>query len=477
MSLVYNPTFTDNLPSHIAERIALAGLFVVFVTCVAIGGSSRPDVLGVLGIRVAAVVALAALLLFAPVQQLRLVLPFGRFALVIVGLVAVQLIPLPPSLWRILPGHASYAAMAEVAVGPVWRPLSMAPDLTVNALLALLPTIAVTFCAAVQPRAVHGQIMFAIILCALGSALLGLLQLAAGEGTVLRWYPLTNTAAAVGIFANRNHHAVFLAGAMPFVAAWARSRTLSLRRGESSRSIGWVLIVACALLLTITVATGSRFGIVAVTIGAIGAAAIYRTGRASERMSELTFRARLIGAISTLAILATVVLLAALPGSALRRLFSQGVGDESRAAWLAPLQDMMMAFMPFGSGFGSFESVYRGFEPFALLRPAYLNAAHNDLAQIMIEGGIGALALLILYLWWWVRTVLVLWATQSQTPEAFVGRAATLATLILMLGSLVDYPLRTPLLACVFAVASVWMAHGRNDIQTLPRTNQPLVTE
>ena len=135
---------------------------------------------------------------------------------------------------------------------------------------------------------------------------------------------------------------------------------------------------------------------------------------------------------------------------------------------------MAVAFQPFGAGFGSFESVYLGFEPFDLLRSTYLNAAHNDLAQIIIEGGMGAIALLVVFFWWWVRTTFVIWSTRSSSQIALLGRAATLATGFLLLASLFDYPLRTPLLACFFAVLAVWMQQARDQLAPLPVKDAPL---
>ena len=348
MSAVHAPDSDDIWSTSIGNRVVLVCLCLVLALAVTAGGSARPDIIGLLFVRLAAVVAIALLLLATPVGQLRRTLLVARFGLVAVALVAVQLVPLPPALWGVLPGHADYAAMAEAAVGPVWRPLTMTPDLTVNALLALLPGIAVALCAAVQSRALRAPMLMVLVVCALGSALLGLTQLAAGDGTPLRWYPITNDSSAVGIFANRNHHAVFLASAMPAVAAWSRIGTMKLRRGQTTRPYLFGTIAACTAFAAMAIATGSRFGIVASAIGAIGAAVLYLAGRPTERLPALGARTKAATGVAMLAILGAAGLLAALPGSGLRRILSEGVGDDSRAAWLAPLYEMAMTFMPFG---------------------------------------------------------------------------------------------------------------------------------
>jgi len=112
-----------------------------------------------------------------------------------------------------------------------------------------------------------------------------------------------------------------------------------------------------------------------------------------------------------------------------------------------------------GSGFGSFDSVYRQFEPRSLLSVTYLNEAHNDPLQIVIEGGIAAFALLLLFLsWWFRRAAEVLVRPRGRRPA--LERGALIVMLLLMLSSLVDYPLRTSLLAALFAFCAVELARG-----------------
>jgi len=67
-----------------------------------------------------------------------------RFALsLLAALVAVpllQLIPLPPTIWTALPGRDQMALALELAgLPPGWSPLSLAPEQTWRAALALTP--------------------------------------------------------------------------------------------------------------------------------------------------------------------------------------------------------------------------------------------------------------------------------------------------------------------------------------------------
>ena len=64
-----------------------------------------------------------------------------------------------------------------------------------------------------------------------------------------------------------------------------------------------------------------------------------------------------------------------------------------------------------------------------------------------------------LFCWWWGRTATtILFASGSR--HRTLGLAAAVVTLLLMTASLVDYPLRTPLLAALFVLACVEMARA-----------------
>src|SRR5262249_55379503 len=132
------------------------------------------------------------------------------------------------------------------------------------------------------------------------------------------------------------------------------------------------------------------------------------------------------------------------------------LGD-TRITNLPPLWQTARAFFPWGSGFGSFDSVYRHFEPRALLSTIYMNQAHNEPLQLLIEGGAPAIVLLLLFAGWWVRTPGSALFVAEIPGRRAMGVAGVATSIILMLSSLVDYPLRTPLLAGVFVFAWVEM--------------------
>jgi O-antigen ligase len=118
-------------------------------------------------------------------------------------------------------------------------------------------------------------------------------------------------------------------------------------------------------------------------------------------------------------------------------------------------------FLPFGSGFGTFDPVYRMVEPDSLLSTIYLNEAHNEPLQLAIEGGLPALLLLLLFLVWWALAVVHAVRPRESNVQRALAMAMATATLIMMLSSLVDYPLRTPLLSALFALACVELVRAK----------------
>jgi len=368
-------------------------------------------------------------------------------------LVLLQLIPLPPDLWASLPGRDTYAAIARESGTTGSRPLSLTPDLTVNSLFALLPATAATLSALYLNGRGRSRLFLALLLVACASAGLGLIQAGTG-GSAFHLYRHSSDQAPTGLFANRNHQAVLLACALPLAGAIAGIRIRE--GGDARKSIAVTLGIAMVLLLAL-VSTGSRMGVVLGGLATVACLWCYFTACPFRFRGGWT--SPLVAGGLGLALVG-VIGLAAQRSGALERLALTDTVTETRAAMLAPLFKTAKAFMPLGAGFGSFDSVYRRFEPDALLSTIYMNQAHNELLQLAIEGGVLALALLALFCWWWARTCVRILRQRASVRARTMGLAAISTTMILMASSLVDYPLRTPLLGALFAIACIEMTRS-----------------
>lgn len=430
-------------PGHREDRYYYFVLGAVFLALLALlGGASRADELQQVFVRAAAILVLAMALWplrFSTFRDARGPL-IGVSAIYL--LLIVQLIPLPPALWTHMPGRGAYVTVAEQTDAIGWRPWTLSPDRTLNSLAALIPATAIGLVALALDF--RGRMLLARIVAgiACASGVLGLIQLSAGGA--LHLFRITSESSAVGLFANRNHEAVLMACGLPIVAALASIRTH--QEGWSRRHAA-LAISAAVLLLTGLAATGSRMGLLLGAVGVTAATIIYvATARAKMRLWVAG------GGFVITAVLPVALLV--IRSGTVARLMSDPV-DQTRAAAIAPITEAIRAFLPFGAGFGTFDPVFRSFEPDPLLSTIYLNQAHNEPLQLALEGGVPALLLLLLFLLWWIQAVVRAVRPRPSAPRRALGMAMAAVTLILMLSSLVDYPLRTPLLSSLFALACV----------------------
>lgn len=435
------------------ETIAFAVLLLFLALCFLGGGASRMEVTSLLYLRPAAVIVVAAFVLLLgarPLGPLRVpVLLLAAFA----GLMALQLVPLPPDLWWALPGRDRYREAAELMGGAErWRPLSLTPDLTLNSLATLLFPLAGLLGLAAIGADSRRRLVPVLIGGACVSALFGIAQAGGDAGGWAFLYRVTHEASSVGLFANRNHQAALLAMMFPMLRAW----TLMPHPDAAYRRIRYWLAGGLALLvLPLLLITGSRAGILLGVIGIAGAyiLAPVKLGRHGRTILWSIF------VVVPAVLAAGVVLLGR--GVAIERLISPSeLANEARLEYAPATFAMARDFAPWGTGFGAFDATFRGYETDDSLTLQYLNHAHNDLLELAINGGIPALLLLLAFLFWFIAGAWRAFRAAEHGSALLCARLGGVMIAMLFLASLVDYPLRTPLLALVFAIACGWLALG-----------------
>lgn len=442
--------------------------FVAFLCFLAMtflwGGASRLDVTSLLFLQPFAVLFLGIFLLLpGPMRWASVKTPL--FLLGALGaIILAQLIPLPPAIWAGLPGHAPFAeAVAASGTELAWRPISLTPDLTLASLVGLItPLTALVGFAALNLR--QSQQLLVVLIAGVGlSALLGLAQIAGGSGSAFYLYQITNDDSPVGFFANRNHNVVLLAAALPLLAIWIRSR-----RGDSRRRLGRLLIAAALALLIVLLllVTGSRAGLGLGLAGIATAWAMLRYGAPEAVLARLG-RWRWLADVLPLLVVAVTIAVATLlsRNMAFERLQDTSFTGEQRAQTLPTLLQIARDFFPTGSGFGSFDPVFRSYEPAALLRTTYLNHAHNDVLELVITGGLPAVLVVLLFLAWFMARLRHCLNLRDGSTSGDLARAGALMIAFLLLASIVDYPLRTPLAGMLMAIACGWLG----DAGTRPR--------
>jgi O-antigen ligase len=191
----------------------------------------------------------------------------------------------------------------------------------------------------------------------------------------------------------------------------------------------------------------SRAGVLLALLALVGSFALARGGGAwtSTLRSRLLIGGAVVAAILVTAQFALVRIL--------ERLETE-VGADLRWEMARTTMQAIGAFMPFGSGIGTFPPVYAMFEPIASIREVFVNHAHNDYLELVLEGGLPALAILALFLIWFVIASVRAWRRGGISAEplaALLAKAASISVLLILLHSTVDYPLRMTAIAALFA--------------------------
>jgi O-antigen ligase len=369
----------------------------------------------------------------------------------------LQLVPLPPWLWKSLPGRAPLTQAFDLLGRAVpWRPISVSPNATWVSLLSMLPPIAL-FLGVVQ-LGLSERRKLSLVFVAFGgvSALMGILQVAQGPSSPLRFFDFTNLTEAVGFFANRNHFAALIYSSLLVAAAWTTTQAASAagswqdRKNLQTSSIALLTVgfVGIVLFIAAEFMTRSRAGLGFTILALVGASVL---GLSDRRISSgITPRKLVIGA-TLLAVMFSVQF-------ALYRFmerFTDDPMDDARIPFARNTIAAATTFMPTGSGIGTFVPVYAGFEKASdISGNVYANHAHNDLLELWLETGIAGLLLLGLFVLWFVWTSMRVWRDKGSTTrdiDRCMARAATLIIGFLLVHSLVDYPLRTDAMMAVFA--------------------------
>lgn len=384
--------------------------------------------------------------------------------LAIIALPLLQTIPLPPSIWRELPHREQIAETLELIDRPdQWMPVSVAPFATWGALLSLIPPISLFFATAALGRRERRLVMLALLPVSVVSVLVGLVQVTQGPRSGMRFFHDTNLNEAVGFFANRNHFSALLYCAILIAAAWlsdsANQGVLDKSRNDKFTTATLVAILAAvtiiAMLLSGEAIARSRAGVL-LTVAALGGALLVNRFDARKATSNVSTVKLLVGAIL---LSGAMTLQAAIYRFAAR--FSSDALNDHRWTIVRRSWADAMAYFPFGSGIATFAQSYAGFErPQDVLDNAYVNHAHNDYLEAVVEGGVFSVVLIAAFTAWWFLTTRRIWRSAGQwidNPDASFTRAATIIVFLILAHSTVDYPLRTSAMMAVFAISCALM--------------------
>jgi len=335
------------------------------------------------------------------VQPTRAWLIWGSGALLFTIVGALQLVPLPPFLHRLLSpeSHAIWSAAARVTSlagveAGSWHPLSVDPRATTLELFRLLALIATFYTAALMVRSNRRRVALAGVLCAAATfeALYGLREAALQRYEIWGWVNRLNFNRVTGTFVNPNHFAHYIAIVLPMAlflmaVAWRtsapRDADIPLARRFMYLLENQLPMAGAALLAAIACMAGmllgqSRGALLALATGFLAVAALL-PGR---RVARLAFSAG-AGAVLLLALILFLgpqrTISRFMPNEAERETF---VG---RKVGITAAFSILSRFPVFGSGMGTFARVV-SMEQKQDLDKIY-HRAHNDYVEIAATTG------------------------------------------------------------------------------------------
>jgi O-antigen ligase len=458
------------LPSH-----QFWALLAVFAALFLMGGSSRSDVqsLALLNPIMVLCCGVAGLTLKHDDWRDKKWF-FGGFALIFL-LVVFYLAPLPAQFEKLSRGADDVAAIRAAAdISNATQTLAIAPTAVWETIFFLFAPLAVFLFAIQLNRNDLRHTLPIIIVAGAISGIVGVLQVAGNANGPFYLYRITNSDSAVGIFANRNHAAVFLACLFPVLALFAAKAHAENRGG---RSVQQLLAMAVAIILIpLILVTGSRSGMLVAIVGLIGGMLIYNSHVPASSTAEKSKASALILAVSILLGLVSATIYSS-RAKAIERIFAEPTGAIDRTEfWTSSLRLFWDCF-PFGFGPGSFVPVFQYEEPPALLIGTYLNRLHNDWLETVITFGFPGIVLLILGIAYYVRRSFLLWARlDGARNNVAMGRMASVIIAIFAIASMSDYPLRTPAMMGLAALAFVWFIEPNRDPDSIKnhRINDPI---
>ncbi len=347
------------------------------------------------------------------------------------------------------------AAWAGLPVWLGWRqPGPALPDATWGTAVLGLPLLACLVTGRWGTDAQVATLATTWLWVAVVQALWGLLQVAGLDG--LR-FDAVGKEPAIGSFASKNTYSNLLVMAMP-MAVWgmAAARQAAAKRSKradkwSGQQLGaWGWLLALLLLLSTVLLGTSRTGIATGVLVLVLALPLLLGQHSTSRHRHagtggIKRRWLLVGVAGLLGL----ALLAA--GWEWAARFEAGrllADDATRALMRQTTWQAALAHWPWGSGLGSYASVYPAWQPAELGR-TLIDLAHNDYLQKLMELGL-AWVLLLTAVVWLVLYQLWQWR-QDHAPQGSSATsmrrlqiAAGLGVLAIALHAWVDYPFHIP---------------------------------
>ncbi|QDK31501.1 O-antigen ligase family protein [Sphingomonas sp. IC081] len=369
----------------------------------------------------------------------------------------LQIVPLPPSIWRALPGREMVEqSLTLIGRQDEWFPFSLDMRRTAVAFLAMLPPLAVLILARESSAQHRRQFLVLIAMAGALSVLIGLPQLATGNRMFVFFAEAYGSQDLQGTFANHNTAALFLDIALvALICAMPEVRMrpslvlsaggcglllligLFLTRSRSGMLIGVVPFVCLLVRIYFVMAHGvgrKRFGM-AMLLSCLGLGCVVWGGAQVDRVQQSFAR-------------------------------FENLNDERPAIW-SDTRSAIRRYWPVGSGVGTFDEVFQVDESLENLAPHRAGRAHNDYLELTLESGVFGIALLIGWL-----AVIVLAMLRAVSSRGIIDLAPGAVFVMLFMQSVLDYPLRSQAILCVAGLMLAMIIRPVNSGPTTVRSGR-----
>ena len=369
-------------------------------------------------------------------------------AVALILLLALQLLPLPASVWNLPAARGALTQdLQQAGVDTLRRHWSLAPAATEQGLWALLPALACFFAAITLDKSQRRRVLQVVIALAAFNVLFAFFQAGLPLDSELRLYDFD--AGFGGLFANTNHQATAcITGMVLATGLGAEARFRALREGAHPHAAWGYFLLAGVFLLAIPLST-SRAGM-SIALPALVLTLVLSGAVPLRRMKRNK---------ATLGMAAGMVLLMLLGMQAALGWMAIDLAEEQRHVFAEITFQLGLAHAPLGSGVGSFVPLFAAASPLQMQEAYYVNHAHNEYAQWWLETGWLGMLLLVGVLAVLAVAVKRLLQQRRRRSQVILAASAWVAVAAVLAHSWADYPLRTlSLMSTTAALAGVMLA-------------------
>lgn len=387
----------------------------------------------------------------------------GFFALVL-----FQVIPLPSFLVRILApsSYSFHQAYASQPAGSAFLTISLVPAGTLRAGLELLAYIlaAVLLLRVVSRFRQMERVVTVLIVMGVFQALYGLFELSTSQPRILFYKKLYNLDSVTGTFVNRNHLAGYLEMIIPLALGFLVARVGFFSLGvkgspgfvrevfthfsRKSFALNLFLAGAAVVMAVAVVKSQSRAGVFLLIMTFLLFLEMILFHLSSAGEGRRLARNLINTAFLTMALFSLAVGMTAVMN---RFLADDTLFKGGRTLFWQNIVPMVRDFPLFGTGLGTFVSVYPAYETSAGLG-MLLDHAHNDYLELAVETGVVGLLLLAGGIVWMLIQIFRMWRARRSLEIKGLAMGGFVSCIVMLIHSFTDFNLHIPANALVFTL-------------------------